>query len=70
MDKQQLKSILVAVRAGVGRDEKLIAAVQAGAARAALRRASSPPLGVNPSGNTLPPIDMADAISVDSICVQ
>ena len=33
MDKQQLKSILVAVRAGVGRDEKLMAAVQAGAAR-------------------------------------
>ena len=33
MDKQQLKSILIAVKAGVGRDEKLMAAVQAGAAR-------------------------------------
>uniref|UniRef100_A0A7S4EAV5 Protein kinase domain-containing protein n=1 Tax=Pelagomonas calceolata TaxID=35677 RepID=A0A7S4EAV5_9STRA len=33
VDKQQLKSILVAVKAGVGRDEKLMAAVQAGAAR-------------------------------------
>ena len=33
VDKQQLKSILIAVKAGVGRDEKLMAAVQAGAAR-------------------------------------
>ena len=33
VDKQQLKSILTAVKAGVGRDEKLMAAVQAGAAR-------------------------------------
>ena len=33
MDKQQLKSILIAVKAGVGRDEKLMAAVQAGEAR-------------------------------------
>merc|ERR1719183_1789276 len=39
VDKQQLKSILVAVRAGVGRDEKLMAAVEAGNDRnASIRR--------------------------------